>query len=767
MSDLFKLQGADLDPHKIPIVVDNVLDLFQAAFSGADATPYERPKTAAFALKTALLPHQPPRNFTGRESTISKISVAFSTTGVIVLAGPGGIGKTSIAIQYAHLHSEKYSHILWIPCTSFQSAADAIRDSCIILSLIGKDDEVDHNTMYPFYLKYLASHTDYLLIIDNADEIDTVSAIFPTKYSIKIAGHAIITSRNDQIGEIFTMNTQLEIIGKWSPISTERFLRDRIRGCEAILADPIERKAFEELMSRLDGYPLAIEQVASLCNKERIESFVEFLEMYERGLERRSDGSEYPDSLVGVIGMQVEALAGQGGVGKAALTILGVVACFAPDKIPLDLIKIAEPDHTRPALNLLHNTSLLRKEFKEISIHSLVQGLALNILAHSPSGNPASSTQSHLMLALSALVTLFPVKENNTFSVPALRLGSTLTPHVLHAAEMASTILPAESLPPAITLLERVWDMAYMMRYHSLANLAGRLLLNLTTRHHNGRNNLPVANILNNLGVIAKLQGDLAPAESFYSESHKFYSEALQIKVAVCGTQNAGPVAEVLSNMGSLEIAQRNLVSARALFEEALTIRKGLYGTKPHKYIATTLRNLGKLAQAEGDLVAARQYHSEALDIRTAVYGGRVNAFVAESLTYMGIVSFDMGDLEAAEAYHAEALEVRIKVYDGKERHAFVGDSMKYLGQVHLKKGDWERAEKMLREALEVYRAVYGGENHLDVVEVKKLLEEVASEMQLKEQQAEQGAANWGRSFNNFWKWYVGDPSTRGHEWDI
>jgi hypothetical protein len=58
----------------------------------------------------------PPRNklFVNRESELTEIQQVLSIQAVCCLTGAAGVGKTEIALEYAHRHKDAYSDIFWI-----------------------------------------------------------------------------------------------------------------------------------------------------------------------------------------------------------------------------------------------------------------------------------------------------------------------------------------------------------------------------------------------------------------------------------------------------------------------------------------------------------------------------------------------------------------------------------------------------------------------------------------------------------------------------
>jgi hypothetical protein len=72
------------------------------------------------------LPFLPNHNFTGRKTELESIHGAFESLKpdlrkVVVLHGLGGIGKTQLAVQYAHFIHHNYTSVSWINATNSET----------------------------------------------------------------------------------------------------------------------------------------------------------------------------------------------------------------------------------------------------------------------------------------------------------------------------------------------------------------------------------------------------------------------------------------------------------------------------------------------------------------------------------------------------------------------------------------------------------------------------------------------------------------------
>ncbi|HEY7036174.1 MAG TPA: tetratricopeptide repeat protein, partial [Thermomicrobiales bacterium] len=151
------------------------------------------------------------------------------------------------------------------------------------------------------------------------------------------------------------------------------------------------------------------------------------------------------------------------------------------------------------------------------------------------------------------------------------------------------------------------------------------------------------AKTLRGASVIAYRQGDYRRAEMVGEEARALYA-ALGDRVGV---------ATSLITLGHVAHGAGDRARAEALNEEALALCRAL---DDRAGAGMALNSLGMLAWERRDFARAAVWHEEALTLRRALgddYG------VAYSLANLGFVASALGDYERAELLHAEALELR------------------------------------------------------------------------------------------------------------
>ncbi|MEO3816504.1 FxSxx-COOH system tetratricopeptide repeat protein [Plantactinospora sp. B24E8] len=180
----------------------------------------------------------PGRNqrFTGREADLRELRTLLRSSPKVVLAGPspvalqgmGGIGKSQLALEYAHRYRAAYDAVWWIDADQVPFIESALGDLAPSLGIALSDSNRENARAVLQALR----HTDlrWLLIMDNAEEVEGVLPYVPEG-----RGHVLITSRNLQWGERAT-TVQVDVFKRAESI---QHLTERVPTVRADQADKI------------------------------------------------------------------------------------------------------------------------------------------------------------------------------------------------------------------------------------------------------------------------------------------------------------------------------------------------------------------------------------------------------------------------------------------------------------------------------------------------------------------------------------------------
>jgi cytochrome P450/DNA-binding SARP family transcriptional activator len=241
----------------------------------ADGTAHD---TLAYATRASAdadgIPRQLPsdaRTFTGHAHALSRLDTLLASdqeagdqrsVSVIVITGPAGIGKTTLAIHWAHRNAHRFPDgQLYVNMHGFSAANpldphDAMGDLLLGVNVPVSEICPTAHARISQYRTALAKRR-ILLLVDNADAVDSVRPLIAGAPGSLI----IVTSRNRLPGLVAIDGAQTVTVEPFTPEESKLFLRRRI-GRPQVKGDA---RIFDELVSHCDGLPLALAAVVARC----------------------------------------------------------------------------------------------------------------------------------------------------------------------------------------------------------------------------------------------------------------------------------------------------------------------------------------------------------------------------------------------------------------------------------------------------------------------------------------------------------------------
>jgi serine phosphatase RsbU (regulator of sigma subunit)/Tfp pilus assembly protein PilF len=200
-----------------------------------------------------------------------------------------------------------------------------------------------------------------------------------------------------------------------------------------------------------------------------------------------------------------------------------------------------------------------------------------------------------------------------------------------------------------------------------------------------------VANSLNNIGAIYRVQGDIPKALEYYHKSLKIQEEI--------GSKRG--IASSLVNIGYVYNHQGESTKAIEYYHKSLKIQEEL-GDK--RGLAYSLNNIGTIYETQNDKPKALEYFNEALLLQEEL-GDDMG--IAYSLGNIGGVYQKQGDYDKAIKYYNKSLKIQTESGDKDG----VAASLRNIGYIKLAMGNISEAQDYTERSLLLAKEIGYPEN--------------------------------------------------------
>jgi tetratricopeptide (TPR) repeat protein len=635
------------------------------------------------------------RNFSGRHGLLTALhgrmragSVA-AVLPVEAVHGLGGVGKTELAVEFAHRFGSDFDIVWWVPAEQPVTAAAALGE---LAGRLGVPATADQTARIGALFDVLRGRDRWLLIYDNAEDPEALRGLVPPIGD----GSVLVTSRWAAWGR-HAEPLRVDVLDRGEALA---FLTRRTG-----LADTDGLAVLAELVGDL---PLALEEAAAYLEQTRVglDTYLTLLRDRARDLFGLAASGDPTAGLVGLAGLGAEAdqrrvatvwsvsldrIRGAAPEAEALLdlfaflapTIPRALAPAHPEVLPEALAAaVTDPVRYNALLAVAGRYSLIELNAAEIGVHRLVQAV---IRAQLHPDQERATVQSALELLRAA----FPNDSSEPVSWAACEM---LLPHVLAVADHAQRL--------AVGAVETGWLLDRASTYlrergqyrQALPLAAGAVSL---TEAALGPQHLEVA--WRRYTLAGALQ-----ALGRFAETRDQYETILQIAEAVETDDNTTAIwrngfGDGLQDLGDLP-------GARTEYERVLQIGETALGPD-HPTVGTARNGLGGVLHNLGDLAGARTQLERALQIGEAALGPD-HPSVGTTRSNLGGVLYDLGDLAGARTQLERALQIGEAVL-GPD-HPDVGAWRGNLGTLLHNLGELPGARTQLERALQIGEAALG-----------------------------------------------------------
>jgi predicted ATPase/DNA-binding SARP family transcriptional activator len=631
------------------------------------------------SLAAPAAPRRLPRpisQFVGRETALHAVEACLESARLVTLTGPGGVGKTRLAIQVADAIADDHVDGVWfVDLTRLSDAALVPQTVASVLAVPEPPDRPLTETLAEFLRA-----KQLLLVLDNCEHLLAACAeLVETLLSSSPELRVLATSRQSLglTGEVAWQLPGLSVppvlkTPDPTPEALLQFEAVRLLVERGMAANPLfsltERnaRAVREICRRLDGIPLALELAAARLKALSAEEVAARLDDRFRLLTGGSrTAPRRQQTLRATLDWSYELL-------------------------------------SPPQRLLLQRLSVFAGGFSLKAVECVCQEEGLDLLTQLV-GQSLVMVEDSTERSQGSGPSLWQVPPMDEEGETRYRLLETVRQYALERLREE----PARSGEREEERVRR----CHLEFYLGLAEEAGPHMWGPEQGRWLGRLEIELDNLRTALDWAAGTHevGGRDPARALrlavelatFFIQRGYLTEGRQRLDAVL--HQAGPArrsykgAWVLIHLGHLAFRLDDFPAARALYEESLAIHREL---GDRWSIAHALAGLGQVARRQTEYAEARAMHEESLALRRELGD---QSGIAQSLIGLGDTLREQGDDPSAWAfYYEEALVIRQELGD----RTGVADALGDLANAAWRQGDYAKARRHREESLALWRSM-------------------------------------------------------------
>ena len=631
-------------------------ELYENLKSGKETSRAEPGSKTTVAKEVFSSIPVPLTSFIGRENELKEIARLLSTSRLLTLTGPGGVGKTRLAIQTAHDSIKKFREgVFWV---SFVG----LSDGNLILQEIAQSFNIREvsNVLLIESLKSYLKSKDILLVIDNCEHLIRACALYVEQLlaacpKLKILATSIeaLGLFNETIWQVPSLPLP-ETQGSLSLKQLQGFASIKLFDERASIAkmgfalDERNASSIARICQRLDGIPLAIELAAARIKMLTVEEIAERL---DDRFSLLTSGSRTAilrhQTLRATIDWSYDLLT-------------------EPERILLRRLAVFAGGFTLEAAEAICSQGIKRSD-----ILDLLGRLVDKSLVIVEADLETSATRYRLLETLRqyALEKLTRTEEAQSIRDQHLDFFVKL------AEKAEANTFGAESVRYA------------KRRDQELDNTRAAMDWSIQSRQPIAAFRLAAA--MSNFWFVGL--NDIGFQRSSIGEWQGILNTALSWPE---GLEHTAERAKALNASGFFYWAGMSPVNPSREVEEALSIGREL---GDDAVVAQALCNLGLIESMQGNYVQARPLLQQGLDLFRELGPERKTEYLYAKIV-LGDVAMHQDDLPEAQMLYEQCSATLREIHDGN----FLAYVVRRLGQLAWHRGEFEKATELCKESLKL-----------------------------------------------------------------
>jgi UDP-2,3-diacylglucosamine pyrophosphatase LpxH len=650
----------------------------------------------------SIIPFSQNPRFVGRELQLAELEAKLfsndQTTTTLAIVGPGGTGKSQLALEVAHRtrQSKKSCSVFWMDTSDKDSLYQSYASVAQKLRVPGwDDDQADMKQLAQRCVVEMSSR-QCLLIFDNAENTTLRSGGSSTT---EVADLADCLPQSKLCSIIFTTTNSdtAQVLASQNIIALRELTLDAaLRMLQVHLERPLannEQQEAEHLLRELSYLPLAVMQAAACMKASSITAQEYRSRLYdhkELAIDHGGDSSGgriqdsgVKDPVAAALLLSIDEISRDN---VFAADCLFFAACVDRKDISLDLLEAASMQAREDAIRVLERYALVTRRPAEsaLDLHRLVhQALRKRLQVE---GRLIQWTQR----TITQLLQVFPDDDYSNRSK-----WRRLLPHALYALSHS----PADDNDEEILWLASRCAATLFSdgRYEEAEKLQVQVMQArkrlLTDEHPNTLASMA------NLAATYRNQGR-------WKEAEELEVQVMETRKRVLGNEHP----HTLSSIGNLAVTYRNQgrwKEAEELEAQVMQTMKRVH-TDEHPDTLISMANLAATYWNQGRWKEAEELQVQVMQASKRVLtDGHPDTLI--SMANLAATYRNQGRWNEAEELEVQVMQASKRVLT--DEHPDTLTSMANLAATYRNQGRWKEAEELEVQVMETRKRVLGDEH--------------------------------------------------------
>ncbi|KAF3062845.1 Nephrocystin-3 [Trichoderma lentiforme] len=633
-----------------------------------------------------LIPFSRDSDFVNRGDILEQISArCLEPAGRVALVGLGGVGKSQLAIEFAHRFVEEHSDVwlFWIHAATQARVEEGFR---LIADAVKLPERKQPQADIPLLVKNWLSiehNGRWIIILDSADDSEVLYSTDHSDHSKRSLAAYIPKSRNGAI-VLTTRNRSLasKLTGGYKHIidvdtmsETDALtLLERKMGSPL---SPLDAGLAEDLVKALECIPLAISQAAAYIQARKPRSSIEKYLVNFRKSERESMRLLKYES---------------NDIGRDEETSNTVLRTWA---ISFDHIR----SHQRSAADLLSLMSFFDRQgipewvLADSARHS--NNLDGGDDSESETGEDSDSDihsgfEENIMI-LKNFCLIAVNEEGDRFEMH--RLVQLSIKSWLKAARLQETFMQQY-----ITRMAALFPAVEYENWAICQDLFAHVQVALDYR--------PNADTLTDWATLCYRGGNYAYQQGLYNLAEQMANKSKQARESTFGREDESTLHS-MSLLGLIKFEQGRWDEAEELQMQLMEMNKIIFGADDLDTL-TSMDNLASTFRKQGRWDEAEELEAQVLGARKAKLGAD-HPHTLTSMNNLALTYSRQGRWDEAEKLHVQALEARKAKLAADHPKTLV--SMANLAITYSQQGRWDEAENLEVQVMEMSKTIIGADH--------------------------------------------------------